>query len=173
MARVPYVDDAGNPQLKPIADRIRAERGGRLLNLYRALLNNPQLADAWRQLFTVIRQQCELPARERELVIMAIAVMNGADYEYRHHAPIALAAGLTQAQLDALPRWREATAFEARDRAVLAYAEAMTREVHVADAVFQAVAHWFGPRQMVELTATIGGYNLVSRVLEALQVDHE
>ena len=173
MARVPYVDDAGNPELKPIADRIRAERGGRLLNLYRALLNNPQLADAWRQLFTVIRQQCELPARDRELVIMAIAVMNGADYEYSHHAPIALAAGLTQAQLDALPRWREATVFEARDRAVLAYAEAMTREVHVADAVFQAVAHWFGPRQMVELTATIGGYNLVSRVLEALQVDHE
>ncbi|HXX12089.1 MAG TPA: carboxymuconolactone decarboxylase family protein [Burkholderiales bacterium] len=173
MARVPYVDDAGNPQLKPIADRIRAERGGRLLNLYRALLNNPQLADAWRQLFTVIRQQCELPSRERELVIMAIAVMNGADYEYSHHAPIALAAGLTQAQLDALPRWRDATVFDARDCAVLAYAEAMTREVHVAEAVFQAVAHWFGPRQMVELTATIGGYNLVSRVLEALQVDHE
>ena len=173
MARVPYVDDAGNPELKPVADRIRAERGGRLLNLYRALLNNPQLADAWRQLFTVIRQQCELPARDRELVIMAIAVMNGADYEYSHHAPIALAAGLTQAQLDALPHWRHATAFDARDRAVLAYAEAMTREVHVADAVFEAVARWFGPRQMVELTATIGGYNLVSRVLEALQVDHE
>ena len=106
MARVPYVDDVSNPQLKPIADRIRAERGGRLLNLYRVLLNSPQLADAWRHLFTVIRQQCELPARERELVIMAIAVMNGADYEYSHHAPIALGAGLTQAQLDALPHWR-------------------------------------------------------------------
>jgi AhpD family alkylhydroperoxidase len=173
MARVPYVDDASNPQLKPVADRIRAERGGRLLNLYRVLLNNPQLADAWRHLFTVIRQQCELPARDRELVIMAIAVMNGADYEYSHHAPIALGAGLTQAQLDALPHWRDATVFDTRDRAVLAYAEAMTREVHVADAVFEAVAGWFGPRQMVELTATIGGYNLVSRVLEALKVDHE
>ena len=173
MARVPYVDDHTNPELKPIADRIRAQRGGRVLNLYRVLLNNPKLADAWLHLFTVIRQQCELPARYRELVIMAIAVLNGADYEYRHHAPIALEAGLTQAQLDALPRWRQSSVFDAAERAVLAYAESMTREIHVPDAVFEAVAVHFQPRETVELTATIAGYNLVSRFLEALKVDDE
>jgi AhpD family alkylhydroperoxidase len=173
MARVPYVDDHTNPELKPVADRIRAQRGGRVLNLYRVLLNNPKLADAWLHLFTVIRQQCELPARYRELVIMAIAVLNGADYEYRHHAPIALEAGLTQAQLDALPRWRQSSVFDAAERAVLAYAESMTREIHVPDAVFEAVALHFQPRETVELTATIAGYNLVSRFLEALKVDDE
>jgi AhpD family alkylhydroperoxidase len=173
MARVPYVDDHTNPELKPVADRIRAQRGGKVLNLYRVLLNNPKLADAWLQLFTVIRQQCDLPARYRELVIMAIAVINGAEYEYRHHAPIALKAGLTQAQLDALPRWRQSSVFDAVDRAVLAYAECMTREIQVPDAVFEAVAQHFKPRETVELTATIAGYNLVSRVLEALKVDHE
>ncbi|HTS55393.1 MAG TPA: carboxymuconolactone decarboxylase family protein [Burkholderiales bacterium] len=173
MARVPYLDDHIDPELKPVADRIRAQRGGRVLNLYRVLLNNPKLADAWLHLFTVIRQQCELPARYRELVIMAIAVLNGADYEYRHHAPIALAAGLTQAQLDALPRWRQSTAFDAAERAVLAYAESMTREIHVPDAVFAAVASHFNPRETVELTATIAGYNLVSRFLEALKIEHE
>jgi AhpD family alkylhydroperoxidase len=173
MARVPYVDDRTNPELQPVADRIRAQRGGRLLNLYRVLLNNPKLADAWLHLFTVIRQECDLPARYRELVIMAIAVINGADYEYRHHAPIALEAGLTQAQLDALPLWRQSSEFDAGERAVLAYADSMTREVHVPDAVFEAVASHFNPRETVELTATIAGYNLVSRVLEALKVDHE
>ena len=173
MARVPYIDDQSNPELKPVADRIRAERGGRVLNLYRVLLNSPKLAEAWLQLFTVIRQQCELPAQYRELAIMIIAVINGADYEYRHHVSFALAAGLTQAQLDELPRWRESALFDASQRAVLDYAESMTRTVHVPDAVFEAVARHFDPRQTVELTATIAGYNLVSRFLEALKVDHE
>ena len=173
MARVPYIDDQSNPELKPVADRIRAERGGRVLNLYRVLLNSPKLAEAWLQFFTVIRQQCELPAQYRELAIMIIAVINGADYEYRHHVSFALAAGLTKAQLDELPRWRESMLFDASQRAVLDYTESMTRTVHVPDAVFEAIARHFDPRQTVELTATIAGYNLVSRFLEALKVDHE
>jgi AhpD family alkylhydroperoxidase len=144
-----------------------------VLNLYRVLLNSPQLAEAWLHLFTVIRQQCELPAQYRELVIMAIAVINGADYEYRHHAPIALAAGLTQAQIDELPGWRQSILFDAGQRAVLDYAECMTRDVQVPDAVFEAVTRYLDSRTIVELTATIAGYNLVSRFLEALKVDHE
>lgn len=173
MARVPYIDDQSHPELRPIADRIRAERGGRLLNLYKALLNSPKLAEAWLHLFTVIRQQCELPASYRELVIMEIAIINGADYEYRSHMPFALGAGLTQAQLDALPQWRESTLFDAAQRAALDYAEAMTRDVHVPDRVFDAVAQHFDARLTVELTATIAGYNLVSRFLEAVKIDHD
>lgn len=173
MARVPYVDDRSNPELKPVADRIRAERGGRVLNLYRVLLNSPKLAEAWLQFFTVIRQQCELPAQYREAAILIIAVINGADYEYRHHVPFAREAGLTTAQLEELPRWRESSLFDPSQRAVLDYAECMTRDVHVPEAVFEAVARHFDPRQTVELTATIAGYNLVSRFLEALEVDHE
>ena len=173
MARVPYVDDNSNPELKTIADRIRAQRGGKVLNLYRMLLNSPRVAEAWLQFFTVIRQQCALPAQYRELVIMLVAVLNGANYEYRHHAPIALASGLTQGQIDELPRWRESSLFDAAQRAVLDYAESMTRDIQVPDDVFQAMAAHFDARAVVELTATIAGYNLVSRVLQALKVDHE
>jgi len=173
MARVPYVDDLTNPELEPVADRIRAERGGRLPNLYRVLLNSPKLAEGWLHLFTVVRQQCTLPAQYRELVIMAIAVLNGADYEYRHHAPIALASGLTQAQIDELPQWRQSSLYDPTQRAVLDYAESMTRNVQVPDAVFEAVRRALNARMVVELTATIAGYNLVSRFLEALKVDLE
>lgn len=173
MARVPYIDDTSNPELKPLADRIRAERGGRLFNLYKILLNNPRIAEGWLALFTAIRQQSELHGRYRELAIMMIAVINGAEYEYVQHIPFALKAGLTQAQLDALRDWRSSALFEEADRAILEYAEVMTRSIQVPDAVFAAVARHFDARQTVELTATIAGYNLVSRFLEALKVDHE
>ena len=173
MARVPLIDDTQQPGLKPLADRIRKERGGRLFNLYRVLLNNPRIAEGWLALFTAIRQQSELDGRYRELAIMLVAVVNRADYEYVQHVPFALKAGLSQAQLDGLRDWRNCALVEEADRAVLEYAEVMTRSVQVPDEVFAAVARHFDARQTVELTATIAGYNLVSRFLEALQVDHE
>ena len=173
MSRVPYVDDTTNPELKAVADRIRAERGGKVFNLYKALLNSPTLAEGWLHLFTVIRQQSTLPAQYRELVIMAIAVINGASYEYDQHVPFALQAGLTRAQIEALPHWRDSPLFDATQRAVLDYAECMTRDVHVADEVFAPIGAHFDARQIVELTATIAGYNLVSRFLEALRIDPE
>ncbi|HEY4658975.1 MAG TPA: carboxymuconolactone decarboxylase family protein, partial [Gemmatimonadaceae bacterium] len=147
-------------------------RGGKLLNLYRMLLHSPPVAQGWLGLFTAIRQQCELPGRCRELAILRIAVLNGADYEFGAHVPFALAEGLTEAQVDALKAGREPEGLTEIDRAVLAYTDAMTRQVRVPDAVFDAVRKRFDERRVVELTATIAGYNLVSRFLEALQVDH-
>ena len=63
--------------------------------------------------------------------------------------------------------------FTARDRALLAYTDAMTRNIRVPDDVFAGVRNAFSERELVELTVTIGGYNMVSRVLEALEVDHD
>jgi AhpD family alkylhydroperoxidase len=144
-----------------------------VLNLYRALLNSPKVAEGWLHLFTAIRQQAELPGQDRELAILLIAVINGADYEYQAHVPFGLKAGLTQEQIDDLPAWRESARYAAKQRAVLDYTECMTRHVHVPDEVFALVQPHFDPRQLVELTATIAGYNLVSRFLEAMRIDHD
>jgi alkylhydroperoxidase family enzyme len=173
MARVPLVDETTHPELAPLIERIKTERGGRLLNLYKVLLNSPDVAMGWLALFTAIRQKGKLGERFRELAIMRIAMLNGAKYEYDQHVPFALKAGLTQAQLDALPEWRKASVFGPADQAVLEYVDAMTRKIQVSDRVFKRVRRLFDDRELVELTATIGGYNLVSRFLEALAIEHE
>ena len=170
MARLSYPDQ-NDPAIAPLVQRIKAERG-KILNLYGMLLHSPPVAEGWLAFLTAIRQKCILSGRIRELVIMRIAVINGADYEFRAHAPFALDEGFSQAQIDAL-REGSAEQFDDRERAALAFSESMTREVHVPDAVFDAVKIHFSERELVELTATIAAYNLVSRFLEALQVDHE
>lgn len=173
MARVPYADEASSAEVRDLAGTIRAERGGRMLNLYRMLLNSPPVAAGWLKLFTAIRQQTTLPGDCRELAILRVALVNHAEYEYRAHLPFALKAGVTEGQLSALEHWRDSDVFAPAQRALLAYADAMTREIHVSGAVFDALRVHFDRRQLVELTATIGGYNLVSRFLEALEIDPE
>ena len=171
MARIPYPDDT-DPQVAALKAQIIAERG-KLHNLYRMLLNSPPVAQGWLAFLTAIRQKCSLDARVRELSILRIAVINKADYEFVSHVPFALKAGLTQQQVDALEGWERSKLFSEADRAVLAYTDSMTRDVHVPDAVFEPIKRHFDTREVTELTATIAAYNLVSRFLEALEVDPE
>jgi alkylhydroperoxidase family enzyme len=100
-------------------------------------------------------------------------VLNGADYEFEAHIPFALKAGVTEAQLDAMRAGRMPDGLEDADRAVLEYTEAMTREIRVDDALFARIRRHFDDQETVELTATIAGYNLVSRFLEAMRIDHD
>jgi|688.fasta_scaffold21046_3 AhpD family alkylhydroperoxidase len=168
MARIPYAD-LNNPEAKPLVDRITAERGS-VLHIYQMLMHSPPVASGWLNFFTAIRQQNSLPGALRELVIMRIAIVNGAPYEAEQHAPFALREGVTQAQLDDLASWESSKQFDPTQRAVLAYADAMTKNIQVSPEVFAGVKALLSDRLIVELTATIGGYNMVSRFLEALQI---
>ncbi|MDQ3260067.1 MAG: carboxymuconolactone decarboxylase family protein [Pseudomonadota bacterium] len=171
MGRLPE-PDLNHPDVAALIVRIKDERGGRLLNLYRMLLHSPPLADGWRALMTAIRQHATVPGRMRELVILHIAVINRADYEFRAHVPFALKEGITQAQIDALQAGK-IEGLSAAERAVLAFARAMTIDVRVPDPLFDDVRRKLNSRQLVELTALIAAYNMVSRFVEALQIDHD
>ena len=168
MARIPYAQP-DTPERKTIADRIIRERGS-LLHLYKMLLNSAPVAEGWLTYLTAIRQKCKLNGALREMVIMRVAFINGASYEADQHAPIALREGLTQPQIDALHDWEKATCFTDLQCAVLAYCDTMTKKIQVPDDVYNSVSKFFDAEQMIELTATIAAYNMVSRFLEALQV---
>ncbi|HLS18058.1 MAG TPA: carboxymuconolactone decarboxylase family protein [Paenalcaligenes sp.] len=168
MARIPYAD-LNRPEIQPIVEQITAERGS-VIHLYQMLLQSPAVAQGWLDYLTAIRQKTSISGALRELIIMRVAILNRAPYEADQHAPIALQEGITQAQLDALEDWQDSDLFNAQEQAVLAYTDAMTLQVQVPDAVFDALRQHFNQQETVEITATIGAYNMVSRFLEALQI---
>lgn len=155
---------------------IRARRGGELLLLDRMLLHSPPLALGWNALLDAVRSRLTLQPRLRELVICAVGVLNGAEYEIDQHAGPFRQAGGTDRQLQALRDWDEAlgdaTLFDATERAVLQLAKVMTRDVRVPEQTLAAVRVALGSdRQVVELVGVIATYNMVSRFLVALGVE--
>ena len=174
MPRIPYLPaDLAEP--REIVEAIRQRRGGELIQLDRQLLHSPPVAQGWNQLLGAVRTKMLLPARLRELAMCGVAVINQAEYEYVHHVPVLLAAGASQAQADALRDIDRAAGdtalFDELDRAVLQMTIEMTRSVKVSDATFaRARALLPDDRQMFELITTIAAYNMVSRVLVAIQV---
>jgi alkylhydroperoxidase family enzyme len=63
--------------------------------------------------------------------------------------------------------------FNADERLAMRYAAAMTRDIKVPDALFAEVRKRFNESEVVELTAAIATYNMVARILVALQVNPE
>lgn len=169
MARIPLVDENASPDIAALVAKIRGARGGQLHEFYRALLHTPGLASAWFDFNNAVRFQTGLDDRVRELVIMRVAVLTGCDYVFSvHQALYAKPAGVAPEQVDALRDWRKSSLFTGRDTALLAYVDAMTRDVDVPDAAFEGMRRHFGDREVVEVTVLIAAYNMHTRFLKAL-----
>jgi alkylhydroperoxidase family enzyme len=172
MARISYVEGADAPA--DLVARISAGRRGSLINVYRLLLHAPALAATWFEHLNAVRWQTGLPGRLRELVIIRIAMLNRTDYVLGQHIPkLAAADGVSLEECEGLRDWPASPFFSAAERAALAYADAMTRDVVVPDAVFAALRPHFDERRILELTVLIGTYNMHNRVMQALAVDPE
>jgi 4-carboxymuconolactone decarboxylase len=163
-ARLPEAPDDG-----PVAELMRARRRGTLSALDRLLLHSPPVAEGWNTLLGALRSATSLSGDLRELVVLRVAVLNDAPFEWVSHEPIARREGLTDRQLQAL-RDGSGDGWTPVQAAVLAFTDASTRSVAVPDEVFAAVREHLDDRQVVELTALVGGYAMVSRFLVALQV---
>ena len=174
MDRVPLIQEQEHPEFAGLIEKFRAGRRGRLINIYRMLLNAPPLAESWFNHSNTVRWKTTLPGRLREIVIIRMGHLTNSQYVLRQHVPsLALADGLLLGECDALADWSTSEFFSASERAALAYADTMTRDIAVPDAVFAEVERHFNPREVVELTVLIGTYNMNARVLQALELDLE
>ena len=174
MARVSLVEEKEHPELCELIAKIKGARGGRLINIYRLMLHSPALASAWFDLNQAVRYGTEIDGQCRELAVIRVAILNNVEYVIRAHGPAyALKEGLTPEQVAALSDWQPSDLFDEKQRALLAYTDAVTRDIDVPDAVFADVRKHFSERQTVELTLLIGAYNMLTRFLKALKVDPE
>ena len=174
MARVPLIQEQDHPELAEVMEKYRAGRRGKLINIYRMLLNSPALAESWYNHSNAVRWKTTLDGRLREIIIIRMGHLTKSQYVLRQHVPsLAVADGLSLEECDALADWRASEFFSAGERAALAYADTMTRDITVPDAVFAEVKRHFDARHIVELTVLIGSYNMNARVMQALELDLE
>jgi AhpD family alkylhydroperoxidase len=171
MARVTLIDEHATPDIAALVAKIRGARGGQLHVFYQALLHTPALASAWFDFNNAVRFQASLDDRLRELVIMRVAALTGCDYVWKvHETQYAAPAGVTPREVEALRDWRTSGVYGERESALLAYVDAMTQDVTVADAVFKPVREHYSEREVVEITVLVAAYNMHTRVLKALDI---
>jgi AhpD family alkylhydroperoxidase len=110
---------------------------------------------------------CGLPANLLHLIKLRVSQINGCAYCIDMHSKDLRAAGDTEQQLYLLDAWREAPFYTDRERAALAWAEAVTlvTEGHVPDEVYEQARSQFTEEELANLTlavVTINGWNRFS-----------
>ena len=101
-----------------------------------------------------------------ELVKMRVSQINGCAYCLDMHSKDARAAGETEQRLHVLAAWREAPFYSPRERAALAWAEAVTLVASndLPDALYEEVRTQFDEKAMVDLTLAIITINSWNRL---------
>jgi 4-carboxymuconolactone decarboxylase len=172
MARVPLVqDDDEAARAGGIFDTFKDE-GRDPSDIFRALANVPGLMMAHRALPQALRGHQSCPPALRELAVLRLAQLVGSAYEWSHHRPMALDAGVTADQAAALAAWRESALFSPAERLVLVAAEAV-HEMAVTDELFGELEAALGRTGALELIVVISQYEAVARIIQALGVEVE
>jgi len=125
---------------------------------YRQVL--PEAPPALRGLDNLVAASTLEPSL-RELVKIRASQINGCAYCVDLHTRDATAAGEDVRRLHLLAAWHETSMFTPRERAALAWTEALTRlpETGAPDEVYEEVAREFDPREQVALTMAIIAIN--------------
>ena len=113
-----------------------------------------------------IRKSSRLEPSLLELVRMRASQINGCAYCLDMHSKDARANGETEQRLYALNAWRETPFFTDRERAALAWTEAVTQisQDHVPDSVYEEVRQRFTEEELVNLTLAVASINMWNRL---------
>jgi len=161
------------PRIDPLPADQRTGPAAELLqgldaNIFTTLVRAPGLFRRWLP-FGGKLLAGKLPARDRELLILRTSVNCAAAYEWSQHVPIALAAGLTRAEIDRVAA-PGADRWDAFDATLLRAADELHHDTGLSDATWAELAERYDTPQLIELPMLVGHYHLVAMTLNSLGV---
>jgi 4-carboxymuconolactone decarboxylase len=140
-----------------------------MIGPFETLARTPSLLVTYGMFEAAVAAQHRVPERLKALAELKAATMTSCEYCIDIGSSIARAAGVSDAELLALPRYRDSDVFDELDQLVLDYAVAMSRTpVDVSDELFARLRERFDDAQLVELTNVIALENMRGRFNLAL-----
>jgi 4-carboxymuconolactone decarboxylase len=153
-------------------DRETAEKNqinGQVINIFRVLMNHPDLARRWMVFAAHVLGKSTLPARERELAILRIGWLNQAPYEWEQHVIIGKRSGISDAEIEQIQKGPKA-GWNRHEAAILQAADDLFENSVVSDQTWATLAEKYNTEQMMDVVFAIGQYNLVSWALNSFGV---
>jgi 4-carboxymuconolactone decarboxylase len=155
---------------RPVFDAIAEGRGGNIRGPFPYLLYSPELSRRHLAVGSYLRYSSQLKPEPRELAIIATAREKDCSYVWAAHAPAARKAGVSEAAVTAVRDRGDITSLPAGEREIVDYARQLWRRSRVAQPLFDRLRDQHGVTWLVELTALIGHYGIVSGILNAFEV---
>jgi len=163
-----------SPEAQAIWDRIAANRsGGAMRGPSAVLMNVPELAGRVAHAEDFFRTEGELPAADRELVILATAREWGARYAWARHEARAREVQVRPEAVEILRKHGALDGLSAREQLLAELVQTLLRTHELPDELYQRAIDELGPTQLVETIALIGNYCTIGLVIKSFDIPEE
>lgn len=143
---------------------------GRPWNVFRTMVQHPDLARRWMVFANHVLYKSTLDPRERELAILRVGWLCGSEYEWAQHKVIGADAGLTAEEIERVKIGAEADGWSDVERLVLAATDELHHDKCISDDTWAALSTRWGHEQLMDLVFAVGQYTLVSMALRTFGV---
>lgn len=167
MARIQY----------PLQENLSEATSGALermpgLNIFRMLAHADAALVPFLRMTGALWTASELSPARRELAILLVARLTGAEYEWQQHVSIALASGVTDAQVAAIETGHAGSpALDDSEHSLLALTAAIVEGPRAEDEVMETALEHLTEREVVELHLVVGTYVMLARVMTNLELE--
>jgi uncharacterized peroxidase-related enzyme len=164
----PVTEQQADPKVKPIFNNLK-QNLGKVPNFFAILAHRPEILETFLPFYQAVTGPGKVEQRYKELAYLKTSMTNGCEYCSRAHSASAKKVGIKPEEIQALTFYQRSNLFDEKDKAVIQYADQVTRGASgVSDVDRRELKRFFSDEQMVELTATIAIANFTNRINDSL-----
>jgi alkylhydroperoxidase family enzyme len=151
---------------------IRRRKGGpKGLNVLGTFARHPSLMHAYHTFNGHILSSSTLTPRQRELLILRVAALRDAAYEWEQHVIIAADAGIDDDEIARVRLGPDAPGWSALDAAMVRAVDELVKDARVTDATWAALADALDEQQLMDLVFTVGAYDLLAMAFRSFGIE--
>ena len=166
----PLARDQAAAEVHPIFDQL-TKAIGHMPGFFGTMARAPEALQHFMPLYGAVINKGLVEAKYKELAYLKTAQINGCEYCFRAHCASGKKHSVSEEQIQNLAFYQRSTAFDAKEKATLLYAERVTRGASgIREGALKELKQYYSDDQIVELTLTICIANFTNRFNDALMV---
>lgn len=141
------------------------------LNILGTLARHPALTRAYHAFNGHVLFATTLSLRQRELLVLRVAAVRRAEYEWAQHVVIGEDVGITPDEIARVAAGPDAPGWSPFEAALLRAVDELVADAKVADPTWQVLAGELDEQQLMDLVFTVGAYDLLAMAMRSFQIE--
>jgi uncharacterized peroxidase-related enzyme len=164
----PVSKENAAPEAQPILDKLN-HAFGKVPAFFGTMARVPEAFATFVPFYTAVIEHGTVERKYKELAYLKASLINGCEYCYRAHSASGKKNGVSEDQIKALAFFHRSPLFDAKEKAVILYAERVTRGASgIRPPALEELKQYFNDDQIVELTLATAIANFTNRFNDAL-----
>jgi uncharacterized peroxidase-related enzyme len=164
----PIAKENASAEIQPILDKL-THGFGKVPSFFGTMARAPEVLANFLPFYTAVIEHGTVERKYKELAYLKASLINGCEYCHRAHSASGKKNGVTDDQIKALAFFHRSPLFDAKEKAVILYAERVTRGASaIRPPALEELKQYFNDDQIVELTLAVCVANFTNRFNDAL-----